>query len=349
MTTVLAGDIGGTKTILRLVEWEAVPNCPIPRQTLLDEETYPSQNYPDLVPLVRQFLGRSHPLPSIEKACFGIAGPVVNNTSELTNLSWSLSTERLSQELHIDRVELINDFAAIGYGVLALAPEDLLTLQSAPTDPNSPIAVIGAGTGLGEGFLIPLADGNYRVFGTEGSHADFAPRSTLEVQLCNYLLDRFQFTRVSVERIVSGRWGIPSIYQFLREHYPDSESPEMAAIYRTWCEEMGQTEKTIDLSAKISIIAQESRDFLCQKTMKLFIEAYGAEAGNFALKLLPYGGLYIAGGVAAKNVSLMTEGSFLKAFLAKGRMTPLLGRIPVHLVLNPKVGLIGAALHAGQL
>jgi glucokinase len=349
MTTVLAGDIGGTKTILRLVEWEAVPNSPIPRQTLLDEETYPSQNYPDLVPLVRQFLGRSNPAPTVEKACFGIAGPVVNNTSELTNLSWSLSADRLSRELQIERVELINDFAAIGYGVLALAPEDIITLQDAPPDRNGPIAVIGAGTGLGQGFLVPLPDGNYRVFASEGAHADFAPRSNLEVQLRDYLIDRFQYTRVSVERVVSGRWGIPSIYQFLREHYPDTESSSMAALYRTFCEESGKGVKSVDLSAEISIRAQKNDDFLCRQTMKLFVEAYGAEAGNLALKLLPFGGVYVAGGVAAKNVSLMTEGGFLKAFLDKGRMTSLMGRFPVYLVLNPKVGLIGAALHAGQL
>ncbi|MEG3440027.1 glucokinase [Pannus brasiliensis CCIBt3594] len=348
MAIVLAGDIGGTKTILRLAESLLFPDSPIPVGTTLDEETYPSQKYPDLVPMVRQFLARSNPVPAVEKACFGIAGPVVKNASELTNLNWSLSADRLSRELQIDRVELINDFAAIGYGVLGLAPEDVLTLQEAPPDPNGPIAVIGAGTGLGEGFLTPLPGGGYQVFGSEGSHADFAPRSTLEFQLARYLLDRFGLTRVSIERVVSGS-GIAAIYQFLREHYPGSESPKMASVYRAWCEESGNPVKSVDLSAQISLFAREKSDNLCEQTMKLFIDAYGAEAGNLALKLLPYGGLFVAGGIVAKNIPLMTDGTFIKAFLAKGRMSQLLTRVPVYLVKNPKVGLIGATLHAGQL
>lgn len=348
MAIVLAGDIGGTKTILRLAESLLFPDSPIPVGTTLDEEIYPSQKFPDLVPMVRQFLARSNSRTAVEKACFGIAGPVVNNTSELTNLNWSLSADRLSRELNIERVELINDFAAIGYGVLGLAPEDVLTLQEAIPDPNSPLAVIGAGTGLGEGFLAPLPGGGYRVFGSEGSHADFAPRSTLEFQLARYLLDRFGLTRVSIERVVSGS-GIAAIYQFLREHYPGSESLKMASVYRAWCEESGQPVKSVDLAAQISIFAREKADHLCEQTMKIFIDAYGAEAGNLALKLLPYGGLFVAGGIVAKNIPLMTDGTFMKAFLAKGRMSQLLTRVPVYLVKNPKVGLIGATLHAGQL
>jgi glucokinase len=348
MTIVLAGDIGGTKTILRLVDSQPSPHSPIPLQTTLDEELYPSQKFPDLVPLARQFLARSSPSPLVEKACFGIAGPVVQNTSELTNLSWSLSGDRLSRELNIDRVRLINDFTAIGYGVLGLRSEDVVALQEITPDLRSPIAVIGAGTGLGEGFLVPLLDGSYRVFGSEGSHADFAPRCSIEFQLLSYLLDRFHYTRVSIERVVSGQ-GIASIYQFLHDRDSSAESAEMAEIYRLWCAEAGQLAKTIDLSAEISRRALARSDDLCEQTLKLFIEAYGAEAGNLALKILPYGGLYIAGGIAAKNLALMTEGNFMKAFLAKGRMSQLLTRIPVSVVLNPKVGLIGAALCAGQL
>lgn len=273
---------------------------------------------------------------------------MVHNTSEVTNLNWSLSGDRLAKALNIDRVSLINDFAAIGYGVLGLETEDLHTLQDVSPDPLSPIAVIGAGTGLGQGFLIPITDGQYRVFGTEGSHADFAPRSSVEFRLLNYLIEQFPFDRVSVERVVSGQ-GIAAIYQFLRDRDPSQESAEMAKIYNIWQEESGKPLKTVDLAAYISALALTNSDDLCQQTMKLFIEAYGAEAGNLALKLLPYGGLYIAGGIAAKNLPLMTAGNFMQAFLAKGRMSQLLERIPVSVVLNPKVGLIGAALCANQL
>jgi glucokinase len=198
---------------------------------------------------------------------------------------------------------------------------------------------------LGEAFSIPDPDGSYRVFGSEGGHADFAPRSAVEYQLLSYLLDRHGIERVSVERVVSGR-GIASIYEFFLCRDPDSGSAEMAEVYSTWREEAGKPEKTLDLSERIATFAQERADSLCERTMKLFIDAYGAEAGNLALKLLPYGGLYIAGGVAARNATLIKEGGFLSAFLAKGRMSSLLRRIPVYLVLDRKVGLLGAASRA---
>lgn len=353
MTILLAGDIGGTKTILRLVKSEPTETPKqLPKQITLGEESYSSQKFPDLVPIVRKFIQEAtdnlKQALTIERACFGIAGPVVNHTSELTNLSWSLSSDRLAKELNIAKVSLINDFAAIGYGVIGLTKEDVYTLQNVESDPYAPIAIIGAGTGLGEGFLIPLSDGSYRVCSSEGSHADFAPRSTLEFQLLNYIREKYNIDRVSVERVVSGM-GIVAIYQFLRDQDPSQESSYFASIYHTWERELGKAVKTLDLAAEISKSALEQSDYLCQQTMKLFVEAYGAETGNFALKLLPYGGLYVAGGIAAKNLALMQQGNFMKAFLTKGRVSPLLRKIPVHIVLNPKVGLIGAALHAAQL
>jgi glucokinase len=349
---LLAGDIGGTKTILRLVDSE-VPGSAgkIPSQATLCEQTYVSRAYTDLVPMVHRFLedaANSLENPrSVEKACFGIAGPVVNNTSELTNLSWSLSAQRLERELAISRVTLINDFAAIGYGILGLSTTDLITLQSAAANPDAPMAILGAGTGLGQGFIIPYPDGTHRVFATEGGHADFAPRSSLEFQLLMYLREKNHLERISVERVVSGQ-GITSIYQFLRDKNPSEESPGMAQLYQTWLQEIGREEKTVDLAAAISKAALDNSDFLCQQSMKLFIEAYGAEAGNLALKILPYGGLYIAGGIAAKIMPLMQQGTFMNAFRNKGRMRSVLEKIPVHVIVNPRVGLIGAALRAAQ-
>jgi glucokinase len=161
-------------------------------------------------------------------------------------------------------------------------------------------------------------------------------------------LELYNLDRISVERVVSGQ-GITSIYRFLHDSNYSQSSPAMAEIYRTWLEEMGKPHKTVDLAAKISTFAEEDSDYLCYQTMKIFVESYGAEAGNLALKLLPYGGLYVAGGIAAKNLALLTQGSFMKAFRAKGRMTELLSNIPVHIVLNPKVGLIGAVFCASQL
>lgn len=351
MTILLAGDIGGTKTILRLVQAEsAIGTSKLLTLKTLHEQTYASQSFPDLVPIVRQMLieaktsiGKDF---QIDKACFGIAGPVIYNTSELTNLSWSLSGDRLERELAIPQIRLINDFAAIGYGVLGLKQDDLYTLQDVEPDANAPIAVLGAGTGLGEGFLVPLPDGNYRVCGSEGSHADFAPRSLLEFQLMNYIKDKYGIDRVSIERVVSGQ-GIITIYQFLRDQDQTQESLQMHKIYQAWQLELGKTQKTVDLAAEISKAALN--DYLCGQTLQLFIEAYGAEAGNLALKLLSYGGLYVAGGIAPKILPLIKQNKFMKAFGAKGRMSSLLRTIPVHIVLNSKVGLIGAAIGASQL
>jgi glucokinase len=352
VSLLLAGDIGGTKTILHLVKSEMVEV--VPKQITLYEQTYSSQAFTDLVPMVRQFfqsaieeLGEIFKPQNIKKACFGIAGPVVNNTSELTNLSWLLSGERLATELDIEQVLLINDFAAVGYGVLGLTPEDLSCLQDVPKDPQGPIAVLGAGTGLGQGYLIPQLSGKYRVFPSEGSHADFAPRSDLEFQLITYLKERHQLERISTERVVSGI-GIASIYEFLRDQDPTQESAKLTEIYKIWQQEVGKSKKTVDLAAAVSQAALAGNDYLAGQALKLFIEAYGAEAGNLSLKLLPYGGLYVAGGIAPKILPLLQNGNFMKAFHDKGRMRTLMEKFPVSIVLNAKVGLIGAAICAAQ-
>ena len=343
MTVLLAGDIGGTKTILRLVEDD--------QDNPLYEMRYSSHQFSHLVPMVETFLaaaaqqlGRTE---QPEKACFAIAGPVVNETSKLTNLSWQLESARLSQDLAIPKVSLMNDFAAVSYGVLGLEATDLETLQPGEPQTQSPIAVLGAGTGLGQGFLIPTESG-HQVFASEGGHADFAPRSEVEFALSRYLLDKHDIGRISVERIVSGQ-GVVAIYQFLRDRDYAKVSPDVEDIVHQWECQVGHSEKTVDAAAAIALAALEKRDRLSEQALQLFIAAYGAEAGNLALKLLPYGGLYVAGGIAAKILPLIRTGEFLSAFTNKGRMRPLLERIPVHIVLNPQVGLIGAALYAARL
>ncbi|MBD2390970.1 glucokinase [Aphanizomenon flos-aquae NRERC-008] len=341
MTLLLAGDIGGTKTILRLVESSETVGL-----KTLYEESFRSGDFPDLVPMVQKFLTTANSRTP-EKACFAIAGPVVKNTAKLTNLTWFLDKDRLIQELGIPSVSLINDFAAVGYGIFGLTKQDLLTLQVGKYQPAAPMAVIGAGTGLGQGFLI-RQDKQYQVFPSEGGHADFAPRNELEFQLLKYLVDKHDIQRVSVERVVSGL-GITSIYQFLRDRQIAPESPEIAQAVRTWEQEAQKAEKTVDPGAFIGSAALQKSDRLSEQTMQLFIEVYGAEAGNLALKLLPYGGLYIAGGIAPKILPLMENGSFLLNFTQKGRMGSLLEEIPVHIILNQQVGLIGAAFSASRL
>jgi len=349
MTQLLAGDTGGTKTILLLAKAEEIGEKIA--LTPLHEARYVSAEFPDLVPMVRKFLNEAATAigspPQPQKACFSIAGPIVDNTSDLTNLSWLLDGERIRHELAIEQAMLINDFVAVGYGIEGLEPSHIYTLQAGDPQPNAPIAIIGAGTGLGQGFLI-RQEGRYRVYPTEGGHTDFAPRNELEFQLLKYLRDKLNLTRISVERVVSGM-GIVAIYQFLRDRQYANESSDIAEAIRTWEREAGLSEKSVDPAATIAIAAAQGRDRLSKETMDLFIDLYGAEAGNLALKLLPYGGLYIAGGVAAKNLELMKSGTFLKAMSDKGRMRSLMERIPVHIILNQNVGLIGAALNAARL
>ncbi|MFM2432337.1 MAG: hypothetical protein RLZZ511_3551 [Cyanobacteriota bacterium] len=344
MTVLLAGDIGGTKTILRLVR-QADDLRSV--GATLHEQQYPSNAFPHLVPMVQQFIAEAateHP----QVACFAIAGPVVKQTSKLTNLGWDLVADRLAADLELQKVSLINDFAAVGYGVLGLQADDLHTLQAGTPDHQAPIGVIGAGTGLGQGFL--THDGQqYQVFASEGGHADFAPRSPLEFDLLRYLREKNQIDRVSAERVVSGQ-GVVAIYQFLRDRQMSSEGTEVGAIVTQWESEIGRSHKSVDPAAAISKAAIAQSDRLSEQTMELFLGAYGAEAGNLALKLLAGGGIYLAGGIAAKNLDLFkTSDAFLEAFVSKGRMRSLMEDIPVKIILNPQVGLIGAAVCAGRL
>lgn len=351
MIQLLAGDIGGTKTILRLVQTDdkqsSAQNFKL---STLFEARYASGEFTDLVPMVEQFLQSAREQGQTVNpvsACFAIAGPVTQNRSQLTNLAWMLSGDRLAEELSLKQVQLINDFEAVGYGVLGLTQDDIVTLQAGSLNPTAPIAIIGAGTGLGQGFLISQ-NNQYQVFPSEGGHADFAPRSEIEFLLLRYLLDKHDITRVSAERVVSGQ-GIISIYQFLRDRNFATESEDLATIVKTWEQKAGQRSQVTDPAAAISQTAQQGTDRLARRTMELFVSAYGAEAGNLAIKLLPYGGLYVAGGVAAKNLDLLQSGIFLQAFGDKGRISHLLEKVPVHVITNQSVGLIGAAIRASRI
>ncbi|MGK7910618.1 MAG: glucokinase [Synechococcus sp.] len=363
---VLSGDIGGTKTILRLARL----NHPTPAPTsALYRDKFQSAAFSDLVPMVRQFLaaasevhpkipianlGGSSRLRGIEEsnivaACFAIAGPVASNASRLTNLNWMLSGERLQAELGIARVELINDFAAIGYGVSTLPPEDLHTLQPGTRVDRGPIAVLGAGTGLGETYLTWQGD-HYQVHPSEGGHTNFAPRTPLQQELLNYLTQRHG--RVSVERVVSGQ-GIVAIYQFLRDRAASNQagiasggeaSTAVAQAVKTW-----EQQRTGDAGAAIGAAALANTDPRSVQTLDVFADVYGSEAGDLALKLLPSGGLYVAGGIAPKILPFLRSGQFMQAFLDKGRLQSVISSVPVHVVLNPDVGLIGATLRASQI
>jgi glucokinase len=336
----LAGDIGGTKTFIRLAEIKQ--NDPQPVTAF--EARYTSANYASFTEVLQQFWQQATEnlgeMPQPMSACFGVAGRVVQNNSNLTNLHWRLDAEEISDETGIPHVKLINDFEAVGYGLLGLGRDDLFTLQDGEPRARAPIAVIGAGTGLGQCFLT-WNDREYDIYATEGGHADFAPRSLLEIELLQHLQIKIG-GRVSVERIVSGM-GIASIYRFLRDRSPTPPNSLLAKQIAEW----EKDNSSHDPGALIA--AAQTDDLLAQLTMEMFMQNYGAEAGNLALKVLPYGGLYIAGGIAAKNLELMRSGIFLEAFQQKGRMRSLLQEIPIQIVLNQQVGLIGANIHAARL
>ncbi len=327
---ILAGDIGGTKTVIGL--FEEAGN----RLHAIREETFPSQSYGSLEAILDQFLG-SGPRPPLRMACFGVAGPVIKGKSKATNLPWELDGRTLAATLGVPQVKLLNDLEAAAYGMLNLAPTDLCVLQ-----PGSPrkgnIAVIAAGTGLGEAIL--YWDGNcYHPIATEGGHTDFAPRNDLEIELLRCL--QREFGRVSYERVLSGP-GLFNIYRFLRDSDFASE-PE-------WLRKRIAEE---DAGAVISEVGLTGDDPLCTKALDLFVSVYGAEAGNLALKTFAIGGVYIGGGIAPKILAgarghVPLRGTFTGAFTDKGRFTELLRSIEVKVVLNPRASLLGAA-HYGLM
>lgn len=320
---ILAGDVGGTKTNLAYFTVEG--------NTLnLDRvESYASQEHRSLGEVIQRMLNE-HP-SKIDAAAFGIAGPVLRGKSLLTNLGWEVDARELASILQLPSVGLINDLVATAYGTQRLSEKDTVLLNPGTPQPHAAIAVIAAGTGLGEGGL--SWDGaRYRALPSEGGHTDFAPRTELEVELLRYLLQRY--SHVSYERLVSGP-GVHHIYQFLRQRSQESE-PQ-------WLKDQLASG---DPSAVISRAAMEGKDAVCELALDMFVSLYGAEAGNLALKLLATSGVYIGGGIAPKILAKLQEGSFIKAFVAKGRSEELMRSIPVHVILNDQTALLGAAHYA---
>jgi glucokinase len=305
---VLAGDIGGTHARLAVVEIGGG------RARLLSERSYSSPAASGLAPLVAEFLGGEPARPA--SACFAIAGPVVDGRVAGTNLPWAVEARSLGNAIGIPGTRLINDFAAVGFGIAYLGPEALVTLQPGAPEERGPIAVFGPGTGLGAGFLLRDGDG-YRVCASEGGHATWAPRTADELVLHAFLSKRF--VHVSCERVISG--------------------PGLVAIYESLT-------GRVDESAAISERALAGTDPAACRALDLFVAAFGAAAGNLALTVLATAGVYLAGGIAPRIIARLRDGPFLEAFLRKGRMAELLARIPVHVVMTPDVGLLGAAAAA---
>ena len=328
---VLAADVGGTNTKFAIARVEAG------KLGGIDRKVFPSRGFDSLELAIEAFLGEPEIAPhaqDVTAACFAVAGPVEGGRARLTNLPWQIDENALAQHFGIPRVNVLNDFAAAALGIEALAPGDFLTLQQGTTAERAARVVVGAGTGLGVGLLTWSGDG-YCVHPSEGGHADFAPIDDLQQELLTHL--RAQFGHVSLERIVSGS-GLVRILDFLSQR-------RSAGAGRALLEAMTRG----DPADAIARAALGHADDLAVRALDIFVSAYGAFAGNMALIALARGGVYIAGGIAPKIAEKLQDGAFMRAFTAKGRFGALLQTIPVHVVLNEHVGLLGALVQAARM
>ncbi|MGE5243982.1 MAG: glucokinase [Betaproteobacteria bacterium] len=321
---LLAGDIGGTKTLLGLFD----PAPARPRPIAVRE--FPTLEYHDLPSMIGDFLAdpRAAGVP-VRSACFGVAGPVLGDTAVLTNVPWKVEARAVADRFGIGRVRLLNDLASMAYSIPVLQASELHVLQEGRPQEDGNAALIAAGTGLGEALLHRI-DGRLVPSASEGGHADFAARTEREIVLLRALTRRFG--RVDVERVVSGR-GLVNIFPVAHDQacragirLDDAEAP-----------------------AAISNAALERRCPGCVETLDLFVDAYGAEAGNLALRSVATSGLFVGGGIAPKILPALASGTFVRAFCAKAPLDGLVARIPVQVILNEEAGLLGAAVFASQL
>ena len=322
---IVAGDVGGTKVHLALYGFKQG------KLVHVRDERFPAAEFTGLEDIVRRFISESGS-PEVTAACFGVPGPVRGGRLRLTNLPWVLDSRELSDHLHIAHVFLINDLEANGYGIPELTSDQLSTLNIGDTSAVGNRAVVSAGTGLGEGILV--WNGKTHIpMPSEGGHTDFGARNPLEAELLVYLTKKLN-GRVSYERIVSGP-GLHNIYTFLRDEKKMEEPAWLA-----------DRMKTEDPNAVIGEVAELGTNELCVKTLDMFVASYGAEAGNMVLKALAIGGVYLGGGIAPKILKTMHNGAFMQAFTDKGRLSDLCIHTPVHIILESRAALLGAAAYA---
>ena len=320
---ILAGDVGGTKVHLALYDFING------KLEYSRDARYPAKEYSGLEEIVREFLGAV----KVTAACFGVPGPVRDGRLRLTNLPWTLDSRELSVSLGINHVFLINDLEANGYGVAELASDQIYVLSEGDASQIGNRALLAAGTGLGEGLLI--WNGHSHIpYPCEGGHTDYALRNEDEIDLLRFLKQKYN-GRISFERVLSGM-GLTNIYEFLREvrgmEEPAWLTAKLAAVG--------------DPNSVITEMALTAKSEICEKALDMFVSAYGAEAGNLALKVLSVGGLYVGGGIAPRIIEKLKDGTFMKAFTDKGRLSQLLIHMPVRIILEPRAAQLGAAAYA---
>lgn len=338
---LLAGDVGGTKTLLGI--FAQAPDRP----RAIEVGEFVTLDYEALAPMVREFLHAQNIEPRrIEAACFGVAGAVTGQVARLTNVPWLVDGPALAESFDFGRTRILNDLEALAHGVTVLEPSELKALQVGVPLPEGNAAVIAAGTGLGEAMLHNV-DGRFIPAASEGGHADFAARTPREMEMV-LALSRI-FGRVGVELVVSGP-GLVNIYQFTHDAFGSGPTitPNSITPART-CEGLGASRDASDLPARISQSAMEGRCDRCVEAFEIFLGAYGAEAGNIALRSVATAGVYIGGGIAPKILPALESGVFMDAFRDKEPMAHMVAAMPVSVILNPDAGLIGAAAHAQQI
>jgi glucokinase len=318
---LIAGDIGGTKTLLALFDPKAGARGPVA------QAEFHSADYATLDDVVRAFMQQIQ-IP-VSAACFDVAGPVIGGRAHLTNLPWVLDEQKMADGLGLKRVMLLNDLKAVAYAVPHLQDADVHVINEGRVEAQGPMAVVAPGTGLGEAFLIWGGDG-YIACSSEGGHADFGPNDAMQAGLWAYVNERYG--HVGCERVCSGS-GLPNLYEFLRD---SGHAPEPAAL----------AAKLAAASDRTPLIMQaalaEAPDPLCSATLDLFVSILGAVSGNLALKVLATGGVYLGGGIPPRILSRLSDGRFMRAFVDKGRFSTLLGKVPVK-VITTQAALLGAA------
>jgi len=321
---LLAGDIGGTKTAVGIFSEETGPHTP------LAETEVHSGDYPSLEAIAREFLAKTG--LKIDRACFGVAGPVLGGRAKITNLPWIVDQASLAKELNLKAVHLLNDLEAIAWAVPVLRHEDVETLNAGEPVEQANIAVLAPGTGLGEAFLT-WEGGEYRAHSSEGGHADFAPADEVQIRVLEFMRQRLDHVRY--EHVCSGV-GIPHVYDFFRDREKTPERPET-------------TERIASASDRTKAIIESALDPAepsqrCVAAIETVVSIMGSEAGNLALKVMAVGGVYLAGGIPIHILPMLKSPRFLQSFRRKGRFGEMMGRIPVHLMIS-KVGIAGAAAY----
>jgi glucokinase len=319
MSLILAGDIGGTNSRLAFFD---VKNG---KFELISSKIFPSRDYSGFDEIVKEYVNTSGAHPT--SACFGIPGPVTNGRVEVSNLPWIIEAKRLADELKIRKAILLNDLEAAGWGIGAVAPDRLVSLNQGGSIPGNQV-LVSPGTGLGEGAI--YWDGKrHHVFGSEGGHCDFAPLNDIQIEMLNYLCKRFD--HVSYERVLSGP-GLVNIFEFLRDTGKGKPPDWLVA-------EMVES----DAARAISEAGMTGKCPMCEQALEIFVSIFGAEAGNCALKMKAVGGVFLGGGIAPKILPKLATSNFLQAFLEKGRLRRLMEIIPIKVVIDDKLGLLGAA------